>query len=172
VKDTLHVASDRLCIELHQPGALDPTCPTGCVAGGFGTFPGCRRTDGSCGVLAEKVGGLFAIGLGCVGRLDLGITDASQSGAGRRRVYTMRMPRVQVYLPEALAREVKRRKLSPSTLLQNAVRNEIERRELVVRHEKYLRDLRREVGEPTRADREYAEAIARRLRRRSVKKTG
>jgi hypothetical protein len=85
-KDMLHSSSDQLCIELHQAGEIDPTCPTGCVANGFGSFPGCRRTDGSCGIQADTVGGLFAIGLGCVDALDLGITDVPRSCPPARRL--------------------------------------------------------------------------------------
>jgi hypothetical protein len=76
------------------------------------------------------------------------------------------MPRIQVYLPDELHRELKRSGLSPSELLQDALRTELRRREQIRRHDQYLRELEEEVGEPTRADKVRAEAIVRRITRR------
>lgn len=76
------------------------------------------------------------------------------------------MPRIQVYLPDELHREVKRSGLSPSELLQEAVRAELRRREQLAEHDKYLHDLQEEVGEPTRADKARAEVLVRRITRR------
>ena len=43
----------------------------------------------------------------------------------------MRMPRMQVYLPEPRYTEVKSRKLPVSRLLQEAIREEVRRQDLV-----------------------------------------
>ena len=79
----------------------------------------------------------------------------------------MRMPRMQVYLPEALYAEVKSRKLRVSELLQEAIRVEVGRRELVAEGERYVAELRAEVGEPGPADVAWARDLARRLARRA-----
>lgn len=81
-------------------------------------------------------------------------------------MYSRRMPRIQVYLPDELHREVKRSGLSPSELLQAAVRSELQRREQIARLDEYLGELERDVGKPSRADRTRADATARRMTRR------
>lgn len=78
----------------------------------------------------------------------------------------MRMPRMQVYLPEPLYAEVKSRKLRVSELLQEAIRVEIRRRDLVAEGQRYVAELRAEVGEPDPADVAWARDLARRLARR------
>ena len=78
----------------------------------------------------------------------------------------MRMPRMQVYLPEPLYAEVKSRKLRVSELLQEAIRVEVRRRELVAEGERYVAELRAEVGRPDPADVAWARDLARRLARR------
>lgn len=78
----------------------------------------------------------------------------------------MRMPRMQVYLPEPLYAEVKSRKLRVSELLQEAIRVEIRRRDLVAEGERYVAELRAEVGEPDPAAVAWARDLARRLARR------
>lgn len=78
----------------------------------------------------------------------------------------MRMPRMQVYLPEPLYAEVKSRKLRVSELLQEAIRVEIRRRDLVAEGERYVAELRAEVGESDPADVAWARDLARRLARR------
>lgn len=80
------------------------------------------------------------------------------------------MPRIQVYLPDELHREVKRRGLSPSELLQEAVRAEITRREQIARLDDHLADLRDELGEPSTAERARAEALVRRMSRRKARR--
>lgn len=80
----------------------------------------------------------------------------------------MRMPRMQVYLPDALYREVKERGLPASELLQEAVAAEVRRRELDRRAEEYLSDLIAEVGAPSEAELARADAIARRLQERAL----
>lgn len=69
------------------------------------------------------------------------------------------MPRLQVYLPEDLYAEVKAQGLPASELLQSAVRAELRRRELLAATDAYLDELVAEVGEPTAADRAWAQAL-------------
>ena len=70
---------------------------------------------------------------------------------------------MQVYLPDDLYQQVKTRRLAASALLQEAVRAEVRRQDLVGEADAYLADLLAEVGEPTAPERERAEAIARRI---------
>ncbi|HUE59985.1 MAG TPA: hypothetical protein VMO88_10415 [Acidimicrobiales bacterium] len=74
------------------------------------------------------------------------------------------MPRMQVYLPEDLYREVKERRLPASELLQEAVRAEVRRQELLAEADRYLAELIEEVGEPSPAAVARAEALAKRVR--------
>lgn len=78
------------------------------------------------------------------------------------------MPRMQVYLPDALYREVKERGLPASELLQEAVAAELRRQELEARADQYLTELLAEVGEPSEAEVARADAIARRLQERAI----
>jgi hypothetical protein len=82
------------------------------------------------------------------------------------------MPRIQVYLPDDLHRQLKRSGLSPSELLQDAVRSELLRRQQIARLDEYLSDLQEEVGEPTRAEKARANALVRRMTRRAVRRAG
>ncbi|MPY92847.1 MAG: hypothetical protein GEV08_07180 [Acidimicrobiia bacterium] len=82
------------------------------------------------------------------------------------------MPRLQVYLPEDLHREVKARGLGASELLQQAVRAEIRRLDLLGAASAHVAELEAEVGEPKAAERERAELVARRLGRRSWWRSG
>ena len=82
------------------------------------------------------------------------------------------MPRLQVYLPDALYAELKNRDLPASELLQVAVRAEIERRDALDATDEYLADLAAEVGEPSARDRARARAIVRRIRDRHVPEAG
>jgi post-segregation antitoxin (ccd killing protein) len=75
----------------------------------------------------------------------------------------MRMSRVQVYLPDELHARMKAAGLSPSELLQQAVREELRRRELNEATDAYLADLIAEVGEPSSADVAYAQQVVRRM---------
>jgi post-segregation antitoxin (ccd killing protein) len=81
-----------------------------------------------------------------------------------------RMPRMQVYLPDDLYEQVKARGLPASELLQEAVRLELRRRELLERTDAYLAELFAEVGEPTAREIARAEALADRIERRSSSK--
>lgn len=82
-----------------------------------------------------------------------------------RRIFR-RMPRVQVYLPDELYDELKRRDLPASELLQVAVRAELERRQVLDATEHYLAELQADVGDPTNRHQTRAEAIVRRVRDR------
>ena len=73
------------------------------------------------------------------------------------------MPRMQVYLPNELYDEVKRRGISPSELLQQAVRTEMRRSALQEEADRYVAELIEEMGDPSEAAVEKAESIARRL---------
>jgi post-segregation antitoxin (ccd killing protein) len=73
------------------------------------------------------------------------------------------MPRMQVYLPDDLYRLVKKGRLPASELLQNAVRAEVRRRQLLAAGDKYVAELVAEVGEPTARHRSHAGAITRRI---------
>ncbi|MDA8267124.1 MAG: hypothetical protein M0013_01955 [Actinomycetota bacterium] len=77
------------------------------------------------------------------------------------------MPRIQVYLPDDLYRAVKDREMPASELLQRAVRSELHRQELLEETDRYLEELVATVGEPSPAVVQRAEALSRRIRRRS-----
>jgi hypothetical protein len=71
---------------------------------------------------------------------------------------------MQVYLPDDLYEKVKERSLPVSALLQEAVRAELHRQQLLERMDTYLSELVADVGEPSVRDLARAEAIARRIR--------
>lgn len=73
------------------------------------------------------------------------------------------MPRMQIYLPDDLYDAVKKEQLSASELLQEAVRQELRRRELVAASEQYTAELEKRVGAPTPRQRAQAAALARRI---------
>lgn len=77
------------------------------------------------------------------------------------------MPRMQVYLPDDLYREVKARGLPASELLQIAVRAALKRQDLMRETDHYLAGLLAEVGEPSAEVSARAESIVRGSRRRS-----
>ena len=83
-----------------------------------------------------------------------------------------RMPRLQVYLPDDLYEELKRRDLPASELLQIAVRAELERSDVLEATDAYLAELAAEVGEPTARQQSRADAIVRRVRDRRLHQTG
>jgi post-segregation antitoxin (ccd killing protein) len=74
-----------------------------------------------------------------------------------------RMPRLQVYLPDDLYREVKARHLKASELLQEAVRTEVRRQLRIEGAERYLAELVAEVGEPSAEDEAWAEEVLYRI---------
>jgi hypothetical protein len=75
---------------------------------------------------------------------------------------------MQVYLPDDLYQQVKARQLSASELLQEAVRAEVHRQDLLSETDAYLSGLLAEVGEPSPQERARAEAIARRIAARGT----
>lgn len=70
---------------------------------------------------------------------------------------------MQVYLPDDLYGQVKSRRLPASELLQEAIRAEVRRQDLLAEADAYLAELVAEVGEPSPQERARAEAIARRI---------
>ena len=82
------------------------------------------------------------------------------------------MPRVQVYLPEDLHDQLKQRGLPASELLQVALRAEIERQDALAETDRYIDELLAEVGEPSQRQPTTADAIARRVRDRSLDRVG
>ncbi len=83
-----------------------------------------------------------------------------------------RMPRMQVYLPEELYRQVKTRGLAVSELLQKALAAEMRRQDLLAETEKYLAGLTKRVGEPSPAEQARADAWVRKAARRPARKAG
>ena len=75
---------------------------------------------------------------------------------------------MQIYLPEAMYKQVKTRGLPVSELLQKAVQAELRRQDLLAETDRYLGDLIAEVGAPSAAQRARAGAVARRLSRSPV----
>jgi hypothetical protein len=75
------------------------------------------------------------------------------------------MPRMQVYLPDDLYEAVKERELPASELLQDAVRAELRRQELLEETDRYVAELIGDVGEPSARALARAEALSRRIRR-------
>lgn len=82
------------------------------------------------------------------------------------------MPRLQVYLPDDLHEELKRRGLPASELLQVALRAELERQDALDETERYLDELVAEVGEPSARSQAQADAVVRRIRDRQVRRAG
>ena len=70
---------------------------------------------------------------------------------------------MQVYLPDDLYKQVKARHLPASELLQEAVRAEIRRQDLLGETDAYLAELLAETGEPSAQEHARAESIARRI---------
>ncbi len=82
------------------------------------------------------------------------------------------MPRLQVYLPDDLHDELKRRGLPASELLQIALRAELERQDALNFTSEYLEELANEVGQPTGRQQIHADSIARRIRERGLGQAG
>ena len=82
------------------------------------------------------------------------------------------MPRMQVYLPDELYEAVKTRGLPASELLQDAVRVELRRQDLLDKTDDYLTELLAEVGTPDPETTARAQQIARRLSRRADRAAG
>lgn len=82
------------------------------------------------------------------------------------------MPRMQVYLPDDLYRLVKKRRLPASELLQNAVRAEVRRLDLLSETDRFTTALIAEVGEPSRREQAHAKSLAQRIAKRATRKAG
>lgn len=78
------------------------------------------------------------------------------------------MPRMQVYLPDELYAAVKDRELSPSELLQDAVRAEVRRQQLLNETDRYLAELTDEVGAPSETAISKAERLVERVKNDTV----
>jgi hypothetical protein len=79
---------------------------------------------------------------------------------------------MQVYLPQDLYEMIKERRLPASELLQEAVRAEVRRRELMAASEEYTAGLTAQAGAPTSRERARAAAVARKIVGRSRRKVG
>jgi len=77
-----------------------------------------------------------------------------------------------VYLPDELYDLVKKRRLPASELLQDAVRAEVRRRQLLAAGDEYVAELTAEVGKPTARQRAAAIAVVKKLAARSRRKAG
>ena len=82
------------------------------------------------------------------------------------------MPRMQAYLPDELYELVKARRLPASELLQDAVRAEVRRLELLAEADKYVADLVTQVGKPTARQRARARAVAQQIVGRTRRNIG
>jgi post-segregation antitoxin (ccd killing protein) len=74
------------------------------------------------------------------------------------------MPRIQIYLPDDLYEEVKRRKLRASELSQQALRAEIRRQKLIDAANEWLAEQIAETGEPSADDLAWAEEVVARMK--------
>jgi post-segregation antitoxin (ccd killing protein) len=79
---------------------------------------------------------------------------------------------MQVYLPDDLYDLVKKHRLPASELLQEAVRTEVRRRQLLAEGDKYVAELIAEVGKPSARQRAAAIAVVKRLGARPRRKAG
>jgi post-segregation antitoxin (ccd killing protein) len=79
---------------------------------------------------------------------------------------------MQVYLPDDLYALVKKRRLPASELLQDAVRAEVRRRQLLTEGDKYIAELTAEVGKPSARQRAAATAVVKKLVARPRRKAG
>lgn len=75
------------------------------------------------------------------------------------------MPRMQVYLPDELYQAIKERELPASELLQEAVRTELRRQELLEETDRYIAELIQDMGEPSAKAIARAEELSRRIQR-------
>ena len=75
----------------------------------------------------------------------------------------MRMPKMQVYLPDELYDAVKKLELPASGLLQDAVRSELQRRELIETAWEWVRETEATYGSPTELERAAARRWVERL---------
>ena len=83
-----------------------------------------------------------------------------------------RMPRIQLYLPDDLYREVKSRRLPASEILQVAVRAVVEREKSREGLEQYIRELEEEIGSPSDEQNARADAIVRNIQLHQLQQAG
>jgi hypothetical protein len=83
-----------------------------------------------------------------------------------------RMPRMQVYLSDAMYKQVKARSLPVSELLQKAIEAELRRQDLLAATSQHLTELVAKFGEPTAAEQARADALVRKGTRRAPRKAG
>jgi post-segregation antitoxin (ccd killing protein) len=79
---------------------------------------------------------------------------------------------MQVYLPEDLYALLKKRGLPASELLQEAIRAEVRKLELLAASAKYTAELRHQVGAPSASQRARASEVAKRVVSRLHRKVG
>jgi post-segregation antitoxin (ccd killing protein) len=79
---------------------------------------------------------------------------------------------MQVYLPDELYELVKARGLPASELLQDAVRAEVRRQDLLAEGDKYIAGLIAQVGRPTARQRAKASAVVKKILERPRRKAG
>ena len=78
-------------------------------------------------------------------------------------VYIGCMPRMQVYLSDDLYDVVKSQGLSPSRLLQDAVRDHCQRQEKIAEARAYVQEIYEQLGPPTEEDNVWAETLTRQI---------
>jgi hypothetical protein len=79
---------------------------------------------------------------------------------------------MQVYLPDDLYALIKKRRLPASELLQQAVRSEVRRLDLLAETDRYVAELVAQVGKPSAAERARAKTVAQRIAKRTTRKAG
>lgn len=79
---------------------------------------------------------------------------------------------MQVYLPDDLYALVKKRRLAASELLQNAIRAEVRRLDLLTETDRYVAGLVAQVGSPGPGERAAAKVVASRIAKRLARKAG
>ncbi len=84
----------------------------------------------------------------------------------------MRMPRIQLYLPDDLYQEVKSRRLPASEILQVAVRAVVEREKSREGLEEYIHELEEEIGSPSDEQNARADAIVRNIQLHQLQQAG
>ena len=77
---------------------------------------------------------------------------------------------MQIYLPADLYGLVKKHQLPASELLQNAVRAELRRLDLLAKSDTYIAELMSQVGRPTPAEHSRGRAVAERIARRTTRR--
>lgn len=79
---------------------------------------------------------------------------------------------MQVYLPDDLYALVKARRLPASELLQDAVRSEVRRQDLLAEGDKYVAGLIAQVGKPSARQRANAKEVVEKIVGRSRRQAG